>query len=94
MAQNLLGAKVQDRFWNEHNFVFRKSDGLFYHAKGAMPAFDGWAHDATDLTIIPLNLGGPIPIVRGSNAANGLGFSPHGAGRTCRGRHTSARSAA
>jgi hypothetical protein len=23
-----LGLKVKDRFWNEHNFVFRKSDGL------------------------------------------------------------------
>ena len=36
-----LGAKVADRFWNEHNFVFRKTDGLFYHGKGATPAFDG-----------------------------------------------------
>ena len=76
-----LGAKVADRFWNEHNFVFRKSDGLFYHGKGATPAFDGWANDATDLTIIPLNMAEPILIVRGSNAANALGFSPHGAGR-------------
>src|SRR5262249_44740030 len=25
-----LGLRVADRFWNEHNFVFRKSDGLFY----------------------------------------------------------------
>jgi tRNA-splicing ligase RtcB (3'-phosphate/5'-hydroxy nucleic acid ligase) len=76
-----LSAKVGDRFWNEHNFVFRKSDGLFYHGKGATPAFDGWAADATDLTIIPLNMAEPILIVRGANAANGLGFSPHGAGR-------------
>lgn len=74
-------AKVADRFWNEHNFVFRKPDGLFYHAKGATPAFDGWANDATKLTIIPLNMSEPILIVRGSNADNGLGFSPHGAGR-------------
>jgi tRNA-splicing ligase RtcB len=81
MTAEKLAVKVSDRFWNEHNFVFRKSDGLFYHAKGATPAFDGWAHDATDLTIIPLNMAEPILIVRGSNAANGLGFSPHGAGR-------------
>ncbi|MEP3276509.1 MAG: RtcB family protein [Stappiaceae bacterium] len=75
------GLKPKDRFWNEHNFVFRKSDGLFYHAKGATPAFDGWATDATDLTIIPLNMSEPVLIVRGKNADNGLGFSPHGAGR-------------
>lgn len=72
---------VEDRFWNEHNFVFRKSDGLFYHAKGATPAFDGWAEDAGDRTIIPLNMGEPVLIVRGKNAAHALGFSPHGAGR-------------
>jgi RNA-splicing ligase RtcB len=81
MAAEKLSAKVSDRFWNEHNFVFRKSDGLFYHGKGATPAFDKWAADATDLTIIPLNMAEPILIVRGSNAAHGLGFSPHGAGR-------------
>ncbi|MCI5075004.1 RtcB family protein [Oricola sp.] len=75
------GAGVQDRYWNEHNFVFRKSDGLFYHAKGATPAFDGWAGDATDLTIIPLNMAEPLLIVRGADAGHGLGFSPHGAGR-------------
>jgi tRNA-splicing ligase RtcB (3'-phosphate/5'-hydroxy nucleic acid ligase) len=81
MTAERLAAKPSDRFLNEHNFVFRKSDGLFYHAKGATPAFDGWGPDATDLTIIPLNMAEPILIVRGSNAASGLGFSPHGAGR-------------
>ncbi|MHC5307453.1 RtcB family protein [Bartonella sp. LJL80] len=81
LAAEKLGVRVNDRFWNEHNFVFQKSDGLFYHAKGATPAFDGWAHDATDLTLIPLNMAEPILIVRGSNASHGLGFSPHGAGR-------------
>jgi tRNA-splicing ligase RtcB (3'-phosphate/5'-hydroxy nucleic acid ligase) len=81
LAAQSLSAKATDRFWNEHNFVFRKSDGLFYHGKGATPAFDHWAGDATDLTIIPLNMAEPILIVRGSNAAHGLGFSPHGAGR-------------
>ena len=81
MASNVAKAKRGDRFWNEHNFVFRRSDGLFYHGKGATPAFDGWAEDATDLTIIPLNMAEPILIVRGRNADHGLGFSPHGAGR-------------
>lgn len=73
--------KASDRFWNEHNFVFRKSDGLFYHGKGATPAFDGWADDATDLTLIPLNMAQPVLIVRGKNNPDALGFSPHGAGR-------------
>lgn len=81
MTAERLSAKVSDRFWNEHNFVFRRSDGLFYHGKGATPAFDNWAEDATDLTLIPLNMAEPVLIVRGKNAAHGLGFSPHGAGR-------------
>ena len=81
LAAASLGLRVADRFWNEHNFVFRRSDGLFYHGKGATPAFDGWAEDATDLTIVPLNMREPILIVRGRNNPKGLGFSPHGAGR-------------
>jgi len=76
-----VGAKLRDRFWNEHNFVFRKSDGLFYHAKGATPAYDGFSGDTNGLTLIPLNMAEPILITKGLNAANGLGFSPHGAGR-------------
>jgi tRNA-splicing ligase RtcB len=80
-AKARVRSRITDRLFNEHNFVFRKTDGLFYHAKGATPAFDGWAADAEDLTIIPLNMSQPVLIVRGSNAGNGLGFSPHGAGR-------------
>lgn len=76
-----VGAKVSDRFWNEHNFVFRKSDGLFYHAKGATPAFAGFAEDDSGLTLIPLNMSEPILIAKGRDAPNALGFSPHGAGR-------------
>jgi tRNA-splicing ligase RtcB len=76
-----LGLKKRDRFWNEHNFVFRKSDGLFYHAKGATPAFANYSDDTNGLTLIPLNMREPILITRGRDAANGLGFAPHGAGR-------------
>jgi RNA-splicing ligase RtcB len=76
-----LGLKLRDRFWNEHNFVFRKSDGLFYHAKGATPAFADYADDTNGLTLIPLNMREPILIARGLDADNGLGFAPHGAGR-------------
>jgi len=76
-----LGLKVKDRFWNEHNFIFRKSDGLFYHAKGATPAWAGFAADSNGLTLIPLNMAEPILITRGLNADKALGFAPHGAGR-------------
>jgi tRNA-splicing ligase RtcB len=81
LVADRLGARSEDRFWNEHNFVFRKSDGLFYHAKGATPAFRGFAEDDSGLTLIPLNMAEPILIARGRNADNGLGFAPHGAGR-------------
>jgi tRNA-splicing ligase RtcB len=81
LVADALGARVEERFWNEHNFVFRKSDGLFYHAKGATPAFRGFATDDSGLTLIPLNMAEPILITRGLDAENGLGFAPHGAGR-------------
>jgi len=73
--------KAADRFWNEHNFIFRKTDGMFYHGKGATPAFPGWADDAGDFTLIPLNMAQPVLIVSGNNNPAALGFSPHGAGR-------------
>ena len=71
---------VGDRFWNEHNFVFKRGD-IYYHGKGATPAWDGYASDATGLTLIPLNMSEPVLVVRGKDADHGLGFSPHGAGR-------------
>ena len=75
-----VGASIGDRFWNEHNFVFER-DGLFYHGKGATPAWDGWAADATALTLIPLNMAQPVLVAKGRDASHALGFSPHGAGR-------------
>jgi len=81
LIADALGLQRKDRFWNEHNFVFRKSDGLFYHAKGATPAWAGFAADSSGLTLIPLNMAEPILITRGLDAENGLGFAPHGAGR-------------
>jgi tRNA-splicing ligase RtcB (3'-phosphate/5'-hydroxy nucleic acid ligase) len=76
-----LGLGIRERFWNEHNFVFRKSDGLFYHAKGATPAWRGFSEDDSGLTLLPMNMAEPILIARGRDAENGLGFAPHGAGR-------------
>lgn len=77
-----------DRFWNEHNFVFKDGD-LFYHAKGATPLDDKFVPDSKNgLRLIPLNMSEPVLIVKGNTNANNLGFAPHGAGRNIsRGRH-------
>ena len=74
------GAQPEGRFWNEHNFVFKRGD-VFYHGKGATPAWGDYAADATGLTLIPLNMAQPVLVVRGKDAGHALGFSPHGAGR-------------
>ncbi len=74
-------APVSNRWWNEHNFVFKDGD-LFYHAKGATPLDDKFVPDSQDgLRLIPLNMAEPILIVRGKTTKRNLGFAPHGAGR-------------
>lgn len=73
-------ANPQECFWNEHNFVFQR-DGLYYHGKGATPAWEGFASDSNGLTLIPLNMAEPVLITRGLDNHTALGFSPHGAGR-------------
>lgn len=75
-----LGIFHIERFWNEHNFVFKR-DGHFLHGKGATPAWRKFAPDSHGLTLIPLNMAEPILIVVGRDNPNALGFSPHGAGR-------------
>ncbi len=75
-----LGAPVRQRYWNEHNFVFRDGD-LYYHAKGATPLDPKFMPDITGPRIIPLNMAEPILIVEGATTATNLGFAPHGAGR-------------
>lgn len=70
-----------DRFWNEHNFVFKEGE-LFYHAKGATPLDSKFVPDAVDgLRLVPLNMSQPVLIVKGETTVNNLGFAPHGAGR-------------
>lgn len=70
-----------ERFWNEHNFVFKDGD-LFYHAKGATPLADKFVPDSyKGLRLIPLNMSEPVLIVKGNTSENNLGFAPHGAGR-------------
>lgn len=75
-----LGAAVENRYWNEHNFVFKKDD-LFYHAKGATPLDAEFMPDITGPRLIPLNMSEPVLIVEGATTGNNLGFAPHGAGR-------------
>lgn len=81
-----LGAKVQDRLWNEHNFVFREEDGhpdgdLFWHAKGATPIHGPLLPDTAGVQIVPLNMAQPVLFVKGARTEANLGFAPHGAGR-------------
>ena len=75
-----LGIEKENRFWNEHNFVFKDGD-LFYHAKGATPLDPKFMPDITGPRLIPLNMSEPVLIVEGKTTASNLGFAPHGAGR-------------
>ena len=75
-----IGATVTNRFWNEHNFVFKDGD-TFYHAKGATPLDPKFMPDITGPRLIPLNMSEPVLIVEGATTATNLGFAPHGAGR-------------
>ncbi|MGA9213281.1 RtcB family protein [Kaistella sp.] len=75
-----LNTEKQDRYWNEHNFVFRDGD-LFFHAKGATPLDDKFMPDITGPRLIPLNMAEPVLIVQGTTNDRNLGFAPHGAGR-------------
>jgi tRNA-splicing ligase RtcB len=81
LVAGIIGNAVVDRFWNEHNFVFQKSDGLFYHGKGATPSWDGFSNDDDGRTLIPLNMSEPILIASHRSNKRALGFAPHGAGR-------------
>lgn len=81
LAARKLGNRVADRFWNEHNFVFRRDDGLYYHGKGATPSWKGFSPDDDGRTLIPMNMSEPILITRHVDRKDALGFAPHGAGR-------------
>ncbi len=71
---------ITDRYWNEHNFVFKQGD-LFYHAKGSTPMYKhSWDADDQGRRIIPLNMAEPILIAK-IHPENEHGFAPHGAGR-------------
>lgn len=74
------GLTIHERYWNEHNFVFKSGD-LFYHAKGATPLDASFMPDITGPRLIPLNMAEPVLIVKGNTTEVNLGFAPHGAGR-------------
>ncbi|MEM9544711.1 MAG: RtcB family protein [Bacteroidota bacterium] len=77
---NRLDVQIENRFWNEHNFVFRDND-IFYHAKGATPLDKNFLPEQTNLRLIPLNMAEPVLVVEGETSSKNLGFAPHGAGR-------------
>lgn len=79
-TSELAKATIENRYWNEHNFVFQDDD-LFYHAKGATPLKASFMPDVTGPRLVPLNMAEPILIVDGAFSENSLGFAPHGAGR-------------
>ena len=79
VAQKLEVA-IKNRFWNEHNFVFKEGE-TFYHAKGATPLDAKFMPDITGPRLIPLNMAEPVLIVAGDTTKTNLGFAPHGAGR-------------
>jgi RNA-splicing ligase RtcB len=79
-ATEIAGADPRARFWNEHNFVFRKGD-LYYHAKGATPVDTEMLPDSEGVQIVPLNMAEPVLLIRGDVTERNLGFAPHGAGR-------------
>jgi len=66
-------------YGNEHNFVWKR-DNLYYHGKGATPA---WKDESGRplLGLIPLNMAEPILMVLGNDNEEHLSFAPHGAGR-------------
>lgn len=81
LLHDALELPIIDRFWNEHNFVFKDED-IFYHAKGATPLDDKFVPDSKDgLRLIPLNMSEPVLVVKGNTTDQNLGFAPHGAGR-------------
>jgi tRNA-splicing ligase RtcB (3'-phosphate/5'-hydroxy nucleic acid ligase) len=74
-----LGVTPLAAFGNEHNFVWQRG-GLFYHGKGATPAWkDAAGHPL--LGLIPLNMAAPILLTLGRDRSEFASFSPHGAGR-------------
>ncbi|HRE81460.1 MAG TPA: RtcB family protein [Opitutaceae bacterium] len=74
-----IGQRALVQVGNEHNFVWKRGD-LFYHGKGATPAWND--QDGRPLLgLIPLNMAREILLVLGQDNQDYLSFCPHGAGR-------------
>ena len=74
-----LGLERLAEIGNEHNFVWKRGD-LFYHGKGATPAWRG--EDGHPLLgLIPLNMAAPVLLTLGRDNSEFASFAPHGAGR-------------
>ncbi|MEL6391800.1 MAG: RtcB family protein [Bacteroidota bacterium] len=75
------GLEIEDRHWNEHNFVFERN-GFYYHGKGATPMWNYAPQDpwVSQRRIVPLNMAEPILIMEGGRS-EAMDFAPHGAGR-------------
>lgn len=72
-----LRLQYKDRYWNEHNFVFKEGN-IFHHAKGSTPMKAEFVPDNhTGLRLIPLNMAQPVLVVSQGKSD----FAPHGAGR-------------
>lgn len=74
-----LGVAPLVSFGNEHNFVWKRGD-LYYHGKGATPAWAGEGGHPL-LGLIPLNMAAPVLLTLGRDNAEFASFAPHGAGR-------------
>lgn len=74
-----IGLATVANLFNAHNFVWKRGD-LFYHGKGATPA---WKDETGRplLGLIPMNMSSPILFVAGGDNEEFLSFAPHGAGR-------------
>ena len=79
-ALGILGLDGEDRFWNEHNFVFKDQD-LFWHAKGATPVASRLLPDTDGRMLVPLNMAEPILVIRQNDSNAPSDWAPHGAGR-------------
>lgn len=77
LVLNGVESAPYDRFWNEHNFVFKEQD-LYWHAKGATPVDNNLLPDTDGRQLIPLNMTEPVLVVKGTGNSK---FAPHGAGR-------------
>jgi len=78
-----IGQRALVQIGNEHNFVWKRGD-LFYHGKGATPAWrssDPGREGQPLLGLIPLNMAREILLVVGGDSDAFLSFCPHGAGR-------------